>query len=238
MVDTGERVCKREKCRRSRRRRRGRRRRRRRHSGLLLQALVRGGGRLGRLEGVPFQTLRIDLFVDGSSSLHPLLVVVDHVLKLFQRFSTGSLLSLFFFFLPSPLLLSRDCRLPLVRKSFVFTETPLQQSRTGETVSYTFDPLTIDISTPIIHFNRPLLLAFSPPLRRKTSNGGGKGKEGSFVIMRNTRFPVAYRVLFHSLRGFPVQRNLCPYNLYTYIRVYIYISLNVNLARDFVTKYS
>lgn len=89
---------------------RGRRRRRRRHSGLLLQALVRGGGRLGRLEGVPFQTLRIDLFVDGSSSLHPLLVVVDHVLKLFQRFSTGSLLSFFFF---SPLLCP-GTRLPLV----------------------------------------------------------------------------------------------------------------------------
>lgn len=49
------------------------------------QALVRDGGRLGRLEGVPFQTLRIDLFVDGAPSLHPLLVVVDHVLELFQR---------------------------------------------------------------------------------------------------------------------------------------------------------
>lgn len=49
------------------------------------QTLVRGGGRLGWLEGVPFQTLRIDLFVDGAPSLHPLLVVVDHVLKLFQR---------------------------------------------------------------------------------------------------------------------------------------------------------
>lgn len=66
------------------------RRRRRRHSRLLLQALVRGGGRLGRLEGIPFQTLWIDLFVDGPPSLHPLLIVVDHVLKLFQRFSTGS----------------------------------------------------------------------------------------------------------------------------------------------------
>lgn len=50
------------------------------------ETLVRGGGRLGWLEGVPFQTLRIDLFVDGPPSLHPLLVVVDHVLKLFQRF--------------------------------------------------------------------------------------------------------------------------------------------------------
>lgn len=49
------------------------------------QTLVRGGGRLGWLEGVPFQTLRIDLFVDGTPSLHPLLVVVDHILKLFQR---------------------------------------------------------------------------------------------------------------------------------------------------------
>lgn len=49
------------------------------------QTLVRGGGRLGWLEGVPFQTLRIDLFVDGAPSLHPLLVVVDHVLKLFQQ---------------------------------------------------------------------------------------------------------------------------------------------------------
>lgn len=49
------------------------------------QTLVRGGGRLGWLEGVPFQTLWIDLFVDGAPSLHPLLVVVDHVLKLFQR---------------------------------------------------------------------------------------------------------------------------------------------------------
>lgn len=46
---------------------------------------VRGGGRLGWLEGVPFQTLRIDLLVDGTPSLHPVLVVVDHVLKLFQR---------------------------------------------------------------------------------------------------------------------------------------------------------
>lgn len=54
-------------------------------SSKLPQALVRGGGRLGWLEGVPFQTLRIDLFVDGPPSLHPLLVVVDHVLKLFQR---------------------------------------------------------------------------------------------------------------------------------------------------------
>lgn len=54
-------------------------------SSKLLQALVRGGGRLGWLEGVPFQTLRIDLFVDGPPSLHPLLVVVDHVLKLFQH---------------------------------------------------------------------------------------------------------------------------------------------------------
>lgn len=50
------------------------------------RVLVRGGGRLGWLEGVPFQTLRIDLFVDGTPSLHPVLVVVDHVLKLFQRF--------------------------------------------------------------------------------------------------------------------------------------------------------
>lgn len=50
------------------------------------ETLVRGGGRLGWLEGVPFQTLRIDLFVDGAPSLHPLLVVVNHVLKLFQRF--------------------------------------------------------------------------------------------------------------------------------------------------------
>lgn len=49
------------------------------------RVLVRGGGRLGWLEGVPFQTLRIDLFVDGTPSLHPVLVVVDHVLKLFQR---------------------------------------------------------------------------------------------------------------------------------------------------------
>jgi len=48
-------------------------------------ASIRGGGRLGRLEGVPFQTLRIDLFVEGSPSLHSLLVVVDHILKLFQR---------------------------------------------------------------------------------------------------------------------------------------------------------
>lgn len=49
------------------------------------RVLVRGGGRLGWLEGVPFQTLRIDLFVDGTPSFHPVLVVVDHVLKLFQR---------------------------------------------------------------------------------------------------------------------------------------------------------
>lgn len=49
------------------------------------KTLVRDGGCLGRLEGVPFQTLRIDLFVDGAPSLHPLLVVVDHVLELFQR---------------------------------------------------------------------------------------------------------------------------------------------------------
>lgn len=170
--------CVRERNRGGERRRRGRRRRRRRHSGLLLQALVRGRGRLGRLEGVPFQTLRIDLFVDGSSSLHPLLVVVDHVLKLFQRFSTGSLLSLFFS--PPPPFFPVPGHDSLSWKSFVFTETPLQQSCTGETVSYTFDPLTIDISTPIIHFNPPPLpLAFSPPLRRKASNGGGKGKDRS-----------------------------------------------------------
>lgn len=62
--------------------------------------LVRGGGRLGWLEGVPFQTLRIDLFVDGAPSLHPLLVVVDHVLKLFQRSS----------FLSAPRLRSRPTR--------------------------------------------------------------------------------------------------------------------------------
>lgn len=49
------------------------------------QTLVRGGGRLGWLEGIPFQTLRIDLFVDRAPSLHPLLIVVDHVLKLFHR---------------------------------------------------------------------------------------------------------------------------------------------------------
>ena len=44
------------------------------------ETLVRCWGRLGRLEGVPFQTLWIDFFVDGSSSLHSFLIIVYHVL--------------------------------------------------------------------------------------------------------------------------------------------------------------
>lgn len=150
---------------------RGRRRRRRRHSGLLLQALVRGGGRLGRLEGVPFQTLRIDLFVDGSSSLHPLLVVVDHVLKLFQRFSTGSLLSLSLFsFLPP--LLCPGTRLPLGGNRSFLPKHLSNNRASGKRYPCTFDPLTIDVSTPIS--------ILPPPKGGETHRTeGGKGKDRS-----------------------------------------------------------
>ena len=135
MVDTDERARERT-VERTERDRGGEdlRRWRRRHSGLLpppplllllLQAVVRGGGRLGRLEGVPFQTLRIDLFVDGPSSLHPLLVVVDHVLKLFQRFSIGlPLLFLSFFFVSLATI-----RALLSSKSSLFTGEHLGQSQ-------------------------------------------------------------------------------------------------------------
>lgn len=172
LVDTGERACKREKYRGGGGGGgRGRRRRRRRHSGLLLQALVRGGGRLGRLEGVPFQTLRIDLFVDGSSSLHPLLVVVDHVLKLFQRFSTGSLLSLSLFsFLPP--LLCPGTRLPLGGNRSFLPKHLSNNRAPGKRYPCTFDPLTIDVSTPIS--------ILPPPKGGETHRTeGGKGKDRS-----------------------------------------------------------
>lgn len=161
------------------------RRRRRRHSRLLLQALVRGGGRLGRLEGIPFQTLWIDLFVDGPPSLHPLLIVVDHVLKLFQRFSTGSpRFSIRF-------LWHDDSTSSLGNRSFLAEH--LDQSY-GETV-YTFDPLTIDrhfncdiALWPLVLWFRSLLVFYLDHEGWEKSNA--KKRKDRCGTMRNTVSPL------------------------------------------------
>lgn len=180
LVDTDEQACERSWDREGEGRRR-----RRRHSRLLLQALVRGGGRLGRLEGIPFQTLRIDLFVDGSSSLYPLLIVVDHVLKLFQRFSTGSpRFSIRF-------LWHDDSTSSLRNRSFLAEH--LDQSY-GETV-YTFDPLTIDryfnrdiALWPLVLWFRSLLVFYLDHEGWEKSNA--KKRKDRCGTMRNTVSPL------------------------------------------------